>query len=98
MLMSAVNVPSGIALGVTLMPANPVSPFRDVKEERYVPGGGSNLAGDIAEGDVLEHAPRSSVQMMRRAVAPTDLFVIDIPFCLCKRKNSRKTVNESQKA
>jgi hypothetical protein len=80
------------------MPANPVSPFRDVKEERYVPGGGSNLVGDVAEGDVLEHAPRSSAQMMRSAVAHTDLFVIDIPFCLCKRKNSRQTVNASKKA
>jgi hypothetical protein len=75
MLMSAVNVPSGIAFGVTLMPANPVSPFRDVKEERYIPGGGSNLVGDMVE-DVVEHAPRNSVQMMRRAVRRTRLFVI----------------------
>jgi len=80
------------------MPANPVSPFRGVKVKRYVPGGGSNLVGDIVEDVVLEHAPRSSAQIMRRAVAPTDLFVIGIPFCLYKRKNSRKTVNESQKA
>ena len=41
LLMSAVYVPSAIAFGVTLMPPNPVSPFRKVKLERYVPGGGS---------------------------------------------------------
>ena len=93
MLMSAVYVPSGIAFGVTLMPANPASPFRDVKVERYVPGGGSSLVGDIVEEVALEHAPMSSVQRMRRAVAHTGRFVIGIPFCLYKRKNSRETVN-----
>jgi hypothetical protein len=80
--MSAVYVPSVIAFGVTLMPADPVSPFRGVKVARYAPGGGSNLVGDIVEGVVLEHAPFSSVQTMRRALAHTHLFVIGIPFCL----------------
>ena len=90
MLMSAVNVPSGIAFGVTLMPANPASPLRDVKVERYVPGGGSSLEGDVGEDVAEEHAPMSSVQTMKGAVnridpsrspavAHTGLFVIDIP-------------------
>ena len=34
MLMSAVNVPSGIAFGVTLIPAKPASPLRAAKMER----------------------------------------------------------------
>jgi hypothetical protein len=90
MLMSAVYVPSGIAFGVTLMPPNPVSPFRKVKVERYVPGGGSSLVGDVGEDVAEEHAPMSSAQTMRgavkridpsrgTAVAHTGLFVIDIP-------------------
>jgi hypothetical protein len=89
MLMSAVNVPSGIAFGVTLMPANPVSPFRAMKVDRYVPGGGSNLAGGVVGDVVDEHAPMSTAQTMRGAVkridpsrvttfANTGLFVIDI--------------------
>jgi hypothetical protein len=87
MLMSAVNVPSGIAFGVTLMPANPVSPITDVKAERYVPGGGSRSVGDVGEDVEEEHAPMSSVQTIEEAVekidpsrgtgvAHTDLFVI----------------------
>jgi hypothetical protein len=58
MLKFAANVPSGIAVGETLIPPNPVSPFRNVKVDRYVPGGGSNLVGDVGE----EHAPMSIVQ------------------------------------
>jgi hypothetical protein len=88
--MSAVNVPSGIAFGVTLMPAKPVSPFSAVKVERYVPGGGSNFVGDGAEDVVEEHAPISRVQTMigtvmridrshGNAAVHTGLFVIDIP-------------------
>jgi len=93
MLMSAVSVPSGTAFGVTLMPPNPVSPFKAVKVERYAPGGGSNLVGDVGEDVVEEHAPMSSAQTMngavkrcdpsrRAAVANTGLFVIDISPCL----------------
>jgi hypothetical protein len=52
--MSAAKVPSGTAFGVTLMPPNPPSPFRGVKVERYVPGGGSSLVGEVVD----EHAPR----------------------------------------
>ena len=70
--MSAVNVPSGIAFGVTLMPAKPVSPFRAVKVERYVPGGGSNFVGDGAEDVVEEHAPISRVQTMIGTVMRID--------------------------
>src|SRR5438045_2297294 len=90
MLISAVNVPPGIAFGVTLMPANPVSPITDVKAERYVPGGGSSLVGDVGEDVEEEHAPRSSVQTMEDAVVRidpsrgtgvthTNLLIIDIP-------------------
>jgi len=75
--MSAVNVRSGIAFGVTLMPANPFSPFRDVKVERYAPGGGSSVVGDIVGDVVVEHAPKSSVPTMR-----SGLFVMAIPFYL----------------
>jgi hypothetical protein len=67
---------------VTLIAANPVSPFRGVKVKRYVPGGGSSLLGDIVEDVALEHAPMSSAQTMRVAVAYTGRFVIGIPFCL----------------
>jgi hypothetical protein len=87
--MSAVYVPSGMVFGVTPMPANPVSPFRAVKVERYVPGGGSNGAGDVVVGVVEEeHAPMSSVQTMKGArnridrsrsvaLAHAGLFVIE---------------------
>jgi hypothetical protein len=72
------------------MPPNPVSPFRKVKVERYVPGGGSSLVGDVGEDVAEEHAPMSSAQTMRgavkridpsrgTAVTHTGLFVIDIP-------------------
>src|SRR5580765_8905769 len=85
MLISAVNVPSGIALGVTLMPAKPVSPLRAAKTERYAPGGASSFVGDVAD----EHA-MSSVQTMSgaakridssrgRAVAHSGLLVIAVP-------------------
>ena len=85
MLISAVNVPSGIALGVTLMPAKPVSPLRAAKTERYAPGGASSFVGDVAD----EHA-MSSVQTMSgaaksidssrgRAVAHPGLLVIAVP-------------------
>jgi hypothetical protein len=84
--MSAVYVPSGIAFGVTLIPPKPVSPFRNVKVERYAPGGGSNLVGDVGEVVVEEHALMSKVQTMRgevkrinpsrvTAVAHTGLFI-----------------------
>jgi hypothetical protein len=75
------------------MPANPVSPFSPVKVERYVPGGGSGLVGDVGEDVVEEHALMSSTQTTRGAVKSIDssrsiavarpsLFVIDIPSCL----------------
>jgi hypothetical protein len=57
MLKFAANVPSGIAVGETLIPPNPVSPFRNVKVDRYVPGGGPKLVGEVGE----EHAPMSIV-------------------------------------
>jgi hypothetical protein len=85
--MSAVYVPSGIAFGVTLIPPKPVSPFRNVKVERYAPGGGSSLLGDVGEDVAEEHALMSSAQTKREAVerihpslstavAQTGLFVI----------------------
>src|SRR5438477_12937812 len=108
MLMSAVNVPSGIALGVTLMPPNPPSPFRNMKVERYVPGGGSSLVGDVAE----EHAPMSMVQRMRGTAKRIDppwtsterttpvrgLFDIDVPSYLWKRKAAAETSKGPKKA
>jgi hypothetical protein len=66
--MSAVNVPSGIAFGVTLIPPKPVSPLRNVNVERYVPGGGSNRVLDDGEVVVEEHALMSKVQTMSGAV------------------------------
>ncbi len=107
--MSAVNVPSEIGFGVTLMPANPISPFNEVKVERYAPGGGSNLVGDVGEDAVEEHAPMSSVQMMSGAVntiersrgtviAHVGLFVIDIPSVSRERKKQARNVNGSKKA
>jgi hypothetical protein len=54
------------------MPAKPVSPFRAVNVERYVPGGGSNFVGDGAEDVVDEHAPTSRVQTMIGAVTRMD--------------------------
>jgi RNA polymerase sigma factor (TIGR02999 family) len=94
--MSAAIVPSGIALGVMLMPANPVSPFRAVNVERYAPGGGSNFVGDVGE---VVHAPISSVHAMRGAVekidpsrstaaAHTGPFVIDTASCLLKAETN----------
>src|SRR5262245_21614972 len=53
--MSAAIVPSGIGLGVMLMPTNPAPPFTAVNVARYAPGGGSNLVGE--EGD--EQPPAS---------------------------------------
>jgi len=105
--MSAVNVPSGMAFGVTLMPAKPVSPFRDVKVERYAPGGGSNFVGDVGRAVVDEHAPMSSVPAMRDAVkriepgrsitvAHTGLFVIDIPLPL-EAESNRENVKRGKR-
>jgi hypothetical protein len=80
-----------MVFAVTPMPANPVSPFRAVKVERYVPGGGSNGVGDVVVGVVEEeHAPMSSVQTMKEARNRIDrsrsvalvhagLFVIEYP-------------------
>ena len=108
MLMSAVNVPSGIAFGVTLMPANPVSPFEDVKVDRYAPGGGSNFVGDVGEDMVEEHAPMNSAQTMRRAVkkidpsrstavAHTGLFVIVIPSLSVEAKTNSENFKRAKK-
>jgi hypothetical protein len=105
--MSAVNVPSGIAFGVTLIPANPVSPFRGVKVERYVPGGGPNFVGDGAVDVVEEHAPMSRMPPMigvvtridrslSSAVMHTGLFVMDIPLSL-EAENSRQNWNAAPK-
>src|SRR6266478_3023465 len=52
------------------MPPDPLSPLRLMNVERYAPGGGSSLLGDVAE----EHAPRSVVQRIRGAatrIGPT---------------------------
>src|SRR4051794_13946136 len=106
--MSAVNVPSGIAFGVTLMPANPVSPFRGVKVERYAPGGGSSFVGDVGRAVVEEHAPMRSVQTMTGAVNRSDpsrstnvphtgLLVIDIPSASLQRKPTRKTLKGAKR-
>src|SRR5437763_534235 len=97
MLKSAANVPSGIGFGVILMPANPVSPFRDVKVARYASGGGSSFVGDVGEDVAEEQAPMRSAQTMRgavrridpsrgTAVARTGLFVIDI-LSVCRSGN-----------
>jgi hypothetical protein len=82
-----------MAFGVTLMPANPVSPLRAVKAERYAPGGGSKAVGAIGDDAVDPHAPMSSAPTMSGAVrmidpsrgkaaAFTGLFVIGIPSTL----------------
>src|SRR5436309_339244 len=95
MLMSDADRPPGTDLGVTLMPPHPPSPFRKVKVERYVPGGGSSLVEGVAlVGDVVEeHAPLSIVQTMsgtakrieppwtstERTTPVRGLFDIDVP-------------------
>ena len=56
--MFAAIVASGMAIGVTLMPANPASPFTTVKEERYAPAGGSGFVGVVGE----EHELLRTVQ------------------------------------
>src|SRR5205814_1776733 len=94
--------------GVTLMPANPVSPISEVKVERYAPGGGSNLVGDVVDDIVEEHAPTISVQTMKGAVnriepshgtgvAHTGLFVIDWPLSL-EARNRRQNINRRKRA
>jgi hypothetical protein len=85
--MSAVNVPSGIAFGVTLMPAAPPGPVKILKIERYVPGGGSKLVGDVVE----EHPPMSRVQRMTRTDRFRGLFDMCVPFYLYKRKRRLET-------
>src|SRR3954468_14114877 len=100
--MSAAIVPSGTALGVMLMPANPVSPFRAVNVERYAPGGGSKLVGDVGEDVADEHAAIISAHSIRDAIkkigrsrsttlAHTSLFVIAVPSVSKKRKPVAKT-------
>jgi hypothetical protein len=64
--MSAAIVPSGTGFGVTLMPANPVSPLRTVKVERYVPGGGSSLVGVAGEEHALLNPVKSMSEMAKR--------------------------------
>jgi len=56
-----------MALGVILIAANPPSPFRFVKTERYAPGGGSNLLGLVGEEHALVKTVQSVSERAKRA-------------------------------
>jgi hypothetical protein len=73
--MSAAIVASGIAFGVMLMPANPPSPFRFVKTDRYAPGGGTDSVGVVGEEHALVKTMQSMSEMAKRVDTITDSFV-----------------------